>query len=198
LVSIAKTGDAYLDRAKAHVAAHGGKWVVINRRDPAQALQRHAWLAYFAWLDDHSTPKGHKHPAFSQFENMTLPAEWPHEFDAKAPPTPPLEKREAVSPARRMEIADKLRALAAGLVLRQTGGRLRELSPADEAKARLARADREDARGVADPVERSRIVAHHEARLAELKAEYAAADAAAAAVRDLKNAPRQARSERDD
>jgi hypothetical protein len=141
---------SFESRAKAHVAPHGGKWVVIERMNAAQAQQRRAWLTYFAWLDDQTSPRGKKFAAFSRLERLTVPTSWPIEFDASAPAAPPRRaSEEEPSSERRHELAEMLRAAVRGA------------SP--EHDARRARAA--DARDAA--------VAHHGARLEELQAEYA-------------------------
>jgi hypothetical protein len=83
----AKTGPpGFYELAKAHVAAHGGEWFVADKHKTPQ--QWRAWIAYFAWLDDQTTPRGRKAPTFGTLEKLTVPTEWPIGFDASAPPAP--------------------------------------------------------------------------------------------------------------
>lgn len=106
-----QTGTFY-DLARAHVAAHGGKWFVADRRSTPQ--QWRAWMAYFAWLDDQPVPRGRKATAFRGLDAVTVPSEWPLDFDASAPPAPPPEPRqEPISLERRKQLADMLRAAVA-------------------------------------------------------------------------------------
>jgi hypothetical protein len=102
--------EGFYDLARAHVAAHGGRWFIVDRRQTPQ--QWRAWMAYFAWLDDQPIPRGRKVTSFRGLDAVTVPAEWPLDFDASAPPAPPPEPREEpISPARRKQLADMLRGI---------------------------------------------------------------------------------------
>ena len=103
------------------MAGHGGEWVVIDRKKPAQAAQRQAWLAYGAWLDSRTVPRGKKFVTWGSLEKLTVPAEWPIDFDASAPPAPPpLDLPEPpVSRERRKQLADMLRGVVADIQLRE-------------------------------------------------------------------------------
>ena len=57
-----QTGGTFYDLAKAHVATHGGRWFIADRRTTPQ--QWRAWMAYFAWLDDQPVPRGRKVTSF--------------------------------------------------------------------------------------------------------------------------------------
>lgn len=102
--------------AKAHVATHGGEWFVIDRDDRAQAHQRRAWLAYFAWLDDQTYPRGTKARAFASLRSLTVPTAWPLEFDASAPPAPmPDQPEPFVGIERRLQLGRMLRESVGGV-----------------------------------------------------------------------------------
>jgi hypothetical protein len=129
----------FYDLAKAHVATQGGEWLVIDSKNPAQAQQRRAWLAYFAWLDEQTSPKGKKAATFRMLEKFTVPAEWPLDFDANAPPAPlPEPASPPISPERRKQLADMLRSVVAEHELReQRAPNWRDMTPA-QAEDRLA------------------------------------------------------------
>ena len=48
----------FYDLAKAHVETHGGAWFVADKHETPQ--QWRAWVAYGAWLDGQTTPRGRK------------------------------------------------------------------------------------------------------------------------------------------
>ena len=130
------TGGTFYDLAKAHVATHGGKWFVADKRTTLQ--QWRAWMAYFAWLDDQPVPRGRKVQSFRGLDAVTVPAEWPLDFDATAPPAPPPEPRqEPISPERRKQLAGMLRGIVADNQLREVRAPTwRDMSPA-QAEDRL-------------------------------------------------------------
>jgi hypothetical protein len=108
----------FYELAKAHVDGQSGEWCVIERKNPAQAQQWRAWIAYFAWRDDQTVPRGHKATTFRGLEKLTVPSEWPLGFDANALPAPLPEPREEMpSPERRRQLAEMLRQLVAGLAM---------------------------------------------------------------------------------
>lgn len=90
----------YFDLAKSAVRARGGEGVKLTR--DANPRQWAAWQAYFAHL-------GLKAPA--AMKTLTVPADWPTEFDLDAPPTPMRdpEADRPISAARRRELANMLR-----------------------------------------------------------------------------------------
>ena len=135
----------FYDLAKAHVETHGGAWFVADKRQTPQ--QWRAWIAYFAWLDDQTSPRGRKAMAFRALEKLTVPSEWPLEFDASAPPAPLMEAGERpISPERRKQLADMLRAIVAEHELReQRAPQWRNMTPA-QAEDRLEKLAEEYAR----------------------------------------------------
>jgi hypothetical protein len=108
----APAGD-YASLAKAHIAAHGGEGVVLygpREHGRHKPQQWRAWLAYFAYLDGRTSPRGVKFETYRRMRAITVPAEWPLEFDASAPPAPmPEPEPEGIAPARRRELAAMLR-----------------------------------------------------------------------------------------
>jgi hypothetical protein len=133
----AATGQphGFFELAKAHVATHGGEWVVIERKNPAQAQQWRAWIAYFAWLDDQA-PKGRKAVVFRALERITVPAPWPLDFDASAPPAPPPEPAPPpISLERRQQLAEMLRNIAANPSLGKSRNGWKNLGDLREAYA---------------------------------------------------------------
>jgi hypothetical protein len=126
----------FYELAQAHVAAHGGEWRVIDKRENLQ--QWRAWIAYFAWLDDQTVPKGRKAVTFRMLDKLTAPTAWPLEFDASAPPAPLPEPREEMPPPRRRkQLADMLRRAVADIQLQeQRAPSWRNMTPA-QAQDRL-------------------------------------------------------------
>lgn len=148
--------SGFYELAKAHVAARGGEWFVVERDNAEQRQQWRAWIAYAAWLDDQTKPRGAKAATWRMLEKLTVPTKWPLEFDASAPPAPPPEPREELpTPERRRALAAVLRQAAAHLGMpeeRRSPGFERPRSPVEAEAARR----------------------HFEARLPELKAAYEA------------------------
>jgi hypothetical protein len=131
-----QTGGTFYDLAQAHVATHGGRWFIADRRTTPQ--QWRAWMAYFAWLDDQPVPRGRKVISLRGLDAITVPAEWPLDFDASAPPAPlPESREEPISPARRKQLADMLRGIVAHNEIRdQRAPTFRDMT-APQAEARL-------------------------------------------------------------
>jgi hypothetical protein len=148
--------SGFYELAKAHVAAHGGEWFIVDRESAEQRQQWRAWIAYAAWLDDQTTPRGNKAVTWRSLENLTVPTAWPLEFDASAPPAPLPEPREELpTPERRRALAAMLRQAVAHLAMPEEPRRIGFESPRSPGEAEAARR-------------------HFEARLPELAAEYAA------------------------
>jgi hypothetical protein len=147
---------SYYELATAHIRAHGGEGIVIERDKAEQRQQWRAWIAYFAWLDDQTTPRGHKVATFQSLKKLTAPTAWPIEFDASAPPAPlPERPEQPLTPERRRALAAILRQAVAHLGMPEEPRRIgfeRSRSPGEAEAARR----------------------HFEARLPELAAEYAA------------------------
>lgn len=119
-LTVVKTeAHGFFELARAHVAGHGGEWFVVDKR---QALsQWRTWIAYFAWLDDQTTPRGHKASTFRTLEKLTVPTEWPIDFDVSAPPAQLPEPREEMpSPERRRQLAKMLLEVVAGFAPSET------------------------------------------------------------------------------
>jgi hypothetical protein len=95
-------------------------------------------MAYFAWLDDQTWPRGHKAATFGALKQITVPTEWPLDFDASAPPAPlPDPPPPYVSLERRRELANMLRAVVADIQLKeQRSPTWRNMTP-DQAVKRL-------------------------------------------------------------
>ena len=145
--------SGFYELAKAHVATHGGEWFVIDRKKAEQRQQWRAWIAYAAWLDDQTIPRGKKAATWRSLERITVPTAWPIDFDASAPPAPLAEPcEEPLTPERRRALAAMLRQAVAHVGPEQPRdlGFKPPRSPADAAAARQ----------------------HFEAHLPELKAEY--------------------------
>ena len=118
LVAVRAEPQGFYELARAHVEGHGGTWFTIDKRADPQAWR--AWIAYFAWLDGQTFPKGAKAGFFARLERFTAPAAWPLEFDASAPPSPlPEPPSPPVSAERRKQLAGMLRAVVADHELRQ-------------------------------------------------------------------------------
>jgi hypothetical protein len=134
--TVAGKSHGFYDLAKAHIETHGGTWFVADKRQTPQ--QWRAWIAYFAWLDDQTSPRGRKAVTFGTLEKLTVPSEWPLEFDASAPPAPTAEPASPpISPERRKQLADMLRAIVAEHELReQRAPQWRNMTPA-QAEDRL-------------------------------------------------------------
>lgn len=170
----------YYELAKAHIRTSGRLvgdvrvgFVVKERETPAQWR---AWLAYFAWLDDETVPRGRKAETFRSMRNgATVPTEWPLEFDLSAPNPPLYIPDPPVSPARRKELADRLRGIVAGW--ESPGAPTYRGAP--DARHVL------DARTAPTPELRAQAVAYHEKRLAELARIYAASDDDARRQQDI-------------
>lgn len=110
----------FYELARAHVAAHGGEWFVADKHKTPQ--QWRAWIAYFAWLDDQTTPRGKKALTFGALEKLTVPTEWPLAFDASAPLAPLAEARSPpISSERRKHLGELLRGAVGDI--RQREGR---------------------------------------------------------------------------
>ena len=90
-------------------------WFVADKRKTPQ--QWRAWIAYFAWLDDQTTPKGGKAATFRKLEKLTVPTEWPLEFDSTAPPAPLAEPKEEPTRNRRRELGAMMHDLAASMAM---------------------------------------------------------------------------------
>jgi hypothetical protein len=128
----------FYELARAHVAAHGGEWFVADRHKTPQ--QWRAWIAYFAWLDDQTTPRGKKAAAFGTLEKLTVPTEWPVGFDASAPPAPlATTPSPPISPERRKQLADMLRAIVAEHELKEQRAPTWRNMTAPQAEDRLER-----------------------------------------------------------
>lgn len=155
LTVVSAKPSGFYELAKAHVASHGGEWFVVDRTNAAQRQQWRAWIAYAAWLDDQTVPRG-KAATWRSLEKLTVPTAWPLEFDASAPPAPLPEPREELpSPERRRELAAMLRQAVAHLGMPEEPRRMGLERPRSPGEAEAARR-------------------HFEARLPELAAEYAA------------------------
>jgi hypothetical protein len=87
------TGQNYSEKAKAFMVANGGAGFLLRRRSEITELARYwlkdepewkhatprqwgAWLAYLKRL--------HKAISFHSRDYVTVPSEWPHEFDSRA------------------------------------------------------------------------------------------------------------------
>ena len=142
----------YYEIAKQHLQANGGKGVVVKERETPD--QWRAWLAYFAHLDDETSPRGKKALTFRSMRNgATVPAEWPIQFDLSAPSWALVEPNEDLpSPQRRRELAAMLRAVVAGWDISADGRKTRP----------------PDVREAPSPELKAQAIAYHEARLAEL------------------------------
>ena len=57
----------FYELAKAHVETHGGQLFVVERN----TRPFRAWIAYFAWLDDQTHPKGGRARAFGRLGCLT-------------------------------------------------------------------------------------------------------------------------------
>ena len=144
--------NGFHELAKAHVAGHGGEWFVVKKGSP----EWRAWIAYGAWLDEQTTPRGMKAATWRSIEKLTVPTAWPLEFDASAPPPAPPEPREDLpTPERRRALAAMLRQAVAHLDMPEEPRRQGFERPRSPGEAEVARR-------------------HFEARLPELGAEYAA------------------------
>jgi hypothetical protein len=132
---------SYYELAIAHVRANGGQGVVVSER--GAPAQWRAWLAYFAWLDDETLPRGKKARTFRSMTNgTTVPTAWPLEFDLSAPPAPAWEfdelEEKLPTPERRRELANMLRALVANVTLGEARAPTwRDMTP-KTAEARLS------------------------------------------------------------
>lgn len=155
----------YVKLAIAHIQtrgqmdAEGKRWgfVVREREQPAQ------WRAWIAYADVLSPVMGR---TWRALKALTVPTPWPIEFDLSAP-NPPLHIPDPpVSPARRKELANMLRALVADW---DTPG-APTWRGAPDARHVL------DARTAPTPELRAQAVAYHEKRLDELARIYAASD----------------------
>ena len=148
--------SGFHELAKAHVAAHGGEWFVVDRTNAEQRQQWRAWIGYAAWRDDQTWPRGKMAVTWRSLEKLTVPTAWPIEFDASAPPAPLPEPREELpSPERRRDLAAMLRQAVAHLGMPEEPRRFGFKSPRSPGEAEAARR-------------------HFEARLPELAAEYQA------------------------
>jgi len=109
----------YARLAVGHIRAIGGQGVVLSER--GQPAQWRAWIAYFAWLDADTAPRGHKASTYASLKQITVPTAWPLEFDESAPATPGWEfgalEEKPPTAERRRELADMLRAVVAGVAL---------------------------------------------------------------------------------
>jgi hypothetical protein len=105
----------FYELAAQHVRANGGEGFVVRQRE--EGPQWRAWLAYFAWLDDQTFPRGKKASTFRSLRNgMTVPTAWPLEFDLRAPPAPLVDPSERMaSPEQRRWVAKSLKDLGAAL-----------------------------------------------------------------------------------
>jgi hypothetical protein len=113
-------GGSYAELAIAHIRAHGGERVVLSgtREQGHKPAQWRAWIAYFAWLDGQTVPRGRKAATHASRRQITVPAEWPREFDASAPPPQSLPPSEpSAAPERRRELANMLRRVMADIEL---------------------------------------------------------------------------------
>jgi hypothetical protein len=110
---------SYYELAKQHLRANGGKGVVVKEREAPE--QWRAWLAYFAYLDGQTVPRGKKAVTFQSLTNgATVPSEWPLEFDLSAPPAPVrAPPSPPISSERRKQLADMLRGIVADIQLRE-------------------------------------------------------------------------------
>lgn len=146
--SASSTGnaDSYAERAIAHIRAHGGEGKVLY--GPAEkghkSQQWAAWMAYFAWTDGLTTPRGRKFEVYRRFRAITVPTEWPLEFDPNAPPAPtPLPQPPPVSPERRRQLIDRLMAsVALGPKAKAPPGLKQPRTPQEEAESRAYHSDR--------------------------------------------------------
>ena len=101
-------GATYGERAKAFVASKGGTGAILYgpdnpNHDPARWA---SWLAYFDRLDGMSQPRGKKAYTYSRPKVLTVPAEWPDDFDASCPtsdrrPRPKLIRAQAFDSDRK-------------------------------------------------------------------------------------------------
>jgi hypothetical protein len=139
--------EGYYELAKAWVRENGRlegdvRMGFVAREDKTPAQWR-AWLAYFAYLDDQTVPRGKKAPTFKSMRNgATVPTAWPLEFDLSAPPAPAwefLEQQEKLpTPERRRELANMLRSLVANFTVKEARApNWRDMTP-KAAEARLA------------------------------------------------------------
>ena len=117
--SVAKPSEprGFYELAKAHVEAHGGVWFVADKHETPQ--QWRAWVAYGAWLDGQTTPRGRKAVTWGSLERLTVPSEWPLGFDANAWPQTSAGPSPPISSERRKQLADMLRAIVAEHELRE-------------------------------------------------------------------------------
>jgi hypothetical protein len=130
LTAVKTEPHGFFELAKAHVAGHGGEWFMVDKRQAPE--QWRAWIAYFAWLDDQTMPRGHKLSTFRTLEKLTVPTAWPLEFDVSAPPAPPEPREEMPTLERRRELGARLSQLVAawGAEPRHRGRDARDAAPA--------------------------------------------------------------------
>jgi hypothetical protein len=94
--------------ASAHVASYGGQWSIVWRH--AQEAQWRAWMAYFVWFGVVNTE------VFEMIGVLTVPTEWPQEFDASTPPPPdPKPPSPPLSDKRRRQLASQLKLVGVKL-----------------------------------------------------------------------------------
>lgn len=161
------TAENYQPRAAAFIRAKGGG-VVIRTAEcqskyakdyPVNEAQWHAWMVYLSML-------GVKTAFLRAHGLATVPTAWPEEFDTAAEPSDRFYNAPSKAHTyhgRSLNVSDGLRRMSDAIKPpKRTEKQLWEL------------ADKADARVATDPSERSRIVAHHEQRMSELKAHYEA------------------------
>lgn len=170
----------YPQAAIAWIRASGGSGVVVGRE--AKPRQWCAWMAYFGGHTVEIVDKNGRRRTINRgrscagLKAITVPTEWPLEFDLSAPAwTGGDEAWESPGLGRRRELADAMRALVASSGL----GLARRARPPDVREAPT-------------PEAQASARAFHEARLAELaKAPPARASAELAA--ELAGMPRPGR-----
>ena len=80
------TPENYAEKACAIVMTAGKSTVLYGPDDQAHIpAQWRAWMIYFSRLDEMSKPRGRKASTYNALRVITVPTEWPEDFDATAP-----------------------------------------------------------------------------------------------------------------
>jgi hypothetical protein len=161
--------ENYVERAQAFIRANRGEGVALRSSDappdartkslPVTNAQFWSWIEYFARI-------GVKTKSSRKSGVMTVPAEWPEDFDASAP----ASLRTYIAPPSVEPTDKRIPPIAWQSLIDQFPKSVEKWSAIN---------DSADARDHDDPATRAAIVAHHERRLADLRAEYAASPIAA-------------------
>lgn len=100
----------YVELAQTVIRAGAGVVLTWPGEGDHKPQQWRAWMAYFAWLDRLTAPPGHRATAWGALRHITVPAEWPLEFDDNAPPSPlPDQPPPPTGIVRRRELGNLLR-----------------------------------------------------------------------------------------